>query len=118
MFKVITIEEKHIPMKSSGRTGRIYARYFNRDWLSDLMRFQSLGKEDNIDTSIIDRMAWVLAKTANEGIEDFEQWLDQFDTPTSIFNSFTEMKDLLFDSTKTVTKSKKKKKTNQRHSIR
>lgn len=42
MFKVVTIENKKIPMRSSGMTGRIYAREFKKDLLSTIYNLPEL----------------------------------------------------------------------------
>ena len=36
MFKVVTIDNKKIPMKSNGYTGRLYARFFSKDFLKSI----------------------------------------------------------------------------------
>lgn len=108
MFKIVTIENKKIPMRSSGRTGRIYAREFKKDLLSTIYGLDKLKNGEQVDGEVINELAWVLAKTANPKIKDFEDWLDGFETPFSIMKAMPQITDLLFDSSSGIVKGKKK----------
>jgi hypothetical protein len=108
MFKVVTIENKKIPMRSSGMTGRIYAREFKKDLLSTIYSLDKLKNGEQVDGEVINELAWVLAKTANPKIKDFEDWLDGFETPFSIMKAMPQITDLLFDSSSGIVKGKKK----------
>ena len=116
MFKVVTIDNKKIPMKSNGYTGRLYARFFSKDFLKSIFELEKIDK-DNItsdELSTLDELAYVLAKTANPKIGTFEEWLSQFDSPFSVTMASEQFIALLFDSTKGLVKPKKKTHQNQR----
>ena len=116
MFKVVTIDNKKIPMKSNGYTGRLYARFFSKDFLKSIFELEKIDK-DNItsdELSTLDELAYVLAKTANPKIGTFEEWLSQFDSPFSVTMASEQFIALLFDSTKGMVKPKKKTLQNQR----
>lgn len=109
MFKVVTIDNKKIPMRSSGMTGRIYAREFHKDFLSTIYSLDNLGKGERVDGEVINELAWVLAKTANPKVKDFEAWLDSFDTPFSITKAMPQITELIFNSTSGMVQQKKRK---------
>ena len=88
MFKVINIENKAIPMKADGLTGRLYARYFGKDFISTFMKLRNLQNGGDADTGLFDELAWVLAKSANADIPDINEWLSQFNSPFSIFQKY------------------------------
>lgn len=108
MFKVIVIEGKQIPMKSSGRTGRLYAKYFQKDLLSDFIGLKNLVDGQGADTSIIENLAWTLAKNADEKIPDIDEWLEQFDSSFAIINKVKDIVALLDTSFATSVNPKKK----------
>lgn len=115
MFKVVTIDNKKIPMKSNGYTGRLYARFFSKDFLKSIFELEKIDK-DNItsdELSTLDELAYVLAKTANPKIGTFEEWLSQFYSPFSVTMASEQFIALLFDSTKGMVKPKKKTLQNQ-----
>ena len=85
MYKVVVIEGKKIPMKSTGRTARLYSQYFHKDFLTDYSNLSKLGKGEYVDTSIIENIAWIMAKTANDKLPDIDEWLDKFSSPLSIY---------------------------------
>lgn len=112
MYKVVVIEGKKIPMKSTGRTARLYSQYFHKDFLSTVFGLLKLKKGEITDTNIFDELSWVLAKTANENIPDIDEWLEQFDSPMSIFMKSQEIFGLINKSfTTTINPKKKKKRT-------
>ena len=88
MEKIIKIGNKEIKMRSTAGTMLRYRNYFNRDFLKDLISLQSKlnnkieqGKEfEVIDLEMFEKIAWCMAKTADNSIPDIENWLDEFDT--------------------------------------
>lgn len=110
MYKVIIIEGKKIPMKSTGRTARLYAQYFKKDFLSDFMNLQNIGNGNSVDLSIIEDLAWVMAKTANDNIPDIDEWLDQFKSPFSIPGKVDEIFEIVLNSMNTSINPKKNRK--------
>lgn len=113
MYKVVTIDNKKIPMKSSGCTGRLYARYFHKDFLQTLLKFKDIDSNE-VDFEVINELAWVLAKTANPSIKDIDEWLEQFDNPFSVFQAMPQITDLLGRSGATTVNAKKKVKQAKR----
>lgn len=107
MYKVVTIDQRKIPMKSNGCTGRLYARYFHKDFLQTLFKFNDLEKND-VDFEVINELAWVLAKTANPSIKDIDEWLEQFETPFSVINAMPQMMELLAKGGASTVNAKKK----------
>lgn len=109
MFKVVTIENKKIPMRSSGLTGRLYAREFHKDFLSSITSLSKLDSGEQVDTEVINELAWILAKTANPKIKDYEDWLSTFETPLSIMQAMPQIMELIFTSSSSFVAQKKKK---------
>lgn len=110
MFKVVVIEGKKIPMKATGLTARLYARYFNKDFISSFIGMKGLKDGTQTDSGVIDEIAWVLAKTANPDIPEIDLWLDQFESPFSIFKKAGEILSVIDRSFGTSINPKKKKK--------
>lgn len=110
MFKVINIENKAIPMKADGLTGRLYARYFGKDFISTFMKLRNLQNGGDADTGLFDELAWVLAKSANADIPDIDEWLSQFNSPFSIFQKSKEIMAVVDKSFNVSVNQKKKKK--------
>lgn len=108
MFKVVTIEGKQIPMKATGRTARLYARYFNKDFISSFLQLKKLADGETADTAVFEEIAWTLAKTANESIPEIDEWLDQFDSPLSIFKKAKDVLSVIDKSFGTTVNPKKK----------
>lgn len=108
MERIVYIEKKAIPMKSNGLTARLYARYFQKDLICDFFELKKLGKEQ-ADTQVIENIAWVLAKTANNDLPDIEEWLSQFEEPFSVFRASKQFIGLLDKSFATSQNPKKKK---------
>lgn len=109
MFKVVTIEGKDIPMKSTGRTARLYARYFNKDFISSFLQLKKLADGETADTAIFEEIAWILAKAANDNIPEIDEWLDQFESPLSIFKKAKDILSIVDKSFGTTVNPKKKK---------
>lgn len=98
MYKVVVIEGKKIPMKSTGRTARLYSQYFHKDFLTEYSNLSKLGKGEYVDTSIIENIAWIMAKTANDKIPDIDEWLDKFSSPLSIYEKSEDILSVLKSS--------------------
>lgn len=107
MFKVVKIENKQIPLKCNGSTAVKYSRFFNRNLISDFAELSKL-QDKVVDTDVLERLTWVMAKTANDDIPELEEWLSQFESPLSIYYSAPEILKTLDKSFITTKKSKKK----------
>lgn len=113
MFKVVTIEDKQIPMKSSGRTSRLYTRYFGSDLLNDLFKLSKLEEGDG-SSAVLEQIAWTMAKTVDSNIPDIEEWMEQFNDPMAIYLSAQDVLSLVISSTKHNQTPKKKRKSTKR----
>jgi len=86
MEKVIEIDGKQVPFKSSRRTGLIFKKQFGKDLNSEITRvanMESLTKKtvtiaDLNDFDSIFNLLWSLAKTANQKIPDPSKWIEDF----------------------------------------
>lgn len=88
MEKILSIGGKDIKLKSTAGTMMRYRNNFNRDFIKDLIKLQQslTNKLDNdvefnaLDLDMFEKIAWCMAKTADDNIPDIEHWLDEFDT--------------------------------------
>ena len=114
MEKVLTIGGKEIKMKSTAGTMMRYRNQFNRDFIKDLVSLQSKinttaekGTDlDAIDLGIFEKIAWCMAKTADNNIPDIEHWLDDFDT-FDIYTVLPEIMELLVSNMEAIGSKKK-----------
>lgn len=109
MFKTVTIEGKPIPLKSTGRTARTYAQYFNSDFIGDFYSFINFENGEGIRPNTIEQITWSLAKTANPNIPNIDEWLDQFESPLSLLKEIDSIMSVVYSSFGTQVKPKKKK---------
>lgn len=88
MEKIIVIGNKEVKLKSTAGTMMRYRNNFNRDFIKDLISLQTKLSDktqkgtdfEALDLDIFEKIAWCMAKTANDNIPDIEHWLDEFDT--------------------------------------
>ena len=115
MEKVLTINNKEIRMKSTAGTLMRYRNNFGRDLIKDMLRLQNKlkdvqeqGKQFEImELDMFEKIAWCMAKTADNTIPDIEHWLDNFET-FDIMKVLPEIMQLLVDNLKQENESKKK----------
>ncbi len=112
MEKVINIGGREIKMKSTAGTMLRYRNNFNRDFIKDLISLQTKLSEnaDNqfnaVDLGIFEKIAWCMAKTADDNIPDIERWLDQFDT-FDIMQALPDLMNLLIANMEQINSKKK-----------
>lgn len=114
MEKTLKIGNNEVKMKSTAGTMMRYRNNFNRDFIKDLMALQKklTNKIDNgtefeaIDLDIFEKIAWCMAKTADNTIPDIENWLDQFDT-FDIMQVLPEIMELLVANMEQINSKKK-----------
>ena len=120
MRKVVTIDGKQIPLQSDGGTMRKYRRFFNRDFLSDLVKLDVMvktGKSNDAEmATVMENITWVLAKRANPSIPEIDEWLENFDDPMALMKSAKEIFSVLSESQKPTIKPKKTAKKYPDHS--
>lgn len=108
MFKVIHIEGKPIKMKSDGGTARLYRQYFKKDYFLEIDKIQK-NKADVIGIyDIIENLAWVMAKRADDSIPEIDEWLSSFKKPTSIIEKAKDIYALADLQMQSIVEPKKK----------
>lgn len=98
MEKTILIDGKEVKFKSTGATPLRYKAQFGEDFFKVITKMQGFAKDEenaieHFDFEPFYRIAWVMAKTADNNISDPISWLDEFDTfPLfDIINELSEM---------------------------
>ncbi|MBQ8298665.1 MAG: hypothetical protein IJX99_02175 [Clostridia bacterium] len=115
MEKVLNISNKDIRMKSTAGTLMRYRNNFGRDLIKDMVHLQNklkkvtAGEEQFqiIELDMFEKIAWSMAKTADNTIPDIEHWLDNFET-FDIMKVLPEIMQLLVDNLQQENESKKK----------
>lgn len=114
MEKVLNIGGKEIKMKSTAGTMMRYRNNFNRDFIKDLVKLQGKlgdklekGEEfEALDLDLFEKIAWCMAKTADDSIPDIEHWLDEFET-FDIMQVLPELMNLLVANMEQINLKKK-----------
>ena len=114
MEKVINIGGKEIKLKSTAGTMMRYRNNFNRDFIKDLISLQTKLQEkaetgtqfEALDLDLFEKIAWCMAKTADDSIPDIENWLDEFDT-FDIMQVLPELMNLLVANMEQINAKKK-----------
>ena len=115
MEKILKISGKDIKMKSTAGTLMRYRNNFGRDLLKDMITLQEKLKKVTggveqfkiVDLDMFEKIAWCMAKTADNEIPDIEHWLDNFET-FDIMEVLPDLMQLLVDNLKQNDISKKK----------
>lgn len=96
MIKTIKIDGRDINFKSTGGTLIRYRNQFNSEFLTDLQKLTNYDKTNltGFSTEVIERMIWVLAKTADDSIPEPLNWYDSFDS-FPIIEIWQELQDLV-----------------------
>lgn len=114
MEKILNIGGKQVRMKSTAGTMMRYRNYFNRDFIKDLVKLQTkltdkleTGQEfEALDLDLFEKIAWCMAKTADNSIPDIENWLDEFET-FDIMQVLPELMNLLVANMEQINDKKK-----------
>lgn len=93
MEKIIRIDDKDIKFKSTAGTLMRYRNHFGRDFIKDIVALEKkfktvksgIAQFEIVELDMFEKIAWSMAKTANDKVPDIEHWLDEF-------NSFSIMK--------------------------
>lgn len=104
MYKEIELEtvdgKKKFGFAAIGSTAVRYRQVFHQDLMVQLNKLQNMDneeKEDSVDTSVIDRLAYIMNMQAEKkdmgklNFDTFIDWLDQFDGP----ELFTHMDEIV-----------------------
>jgi len=110
MEKTIEIDGKQVVFKSTAATPLRFKAQFGKDYFSEIMKLQSLGKLKkgkvdlevlkNIDFEVFYNIIWVLAKTSDKTIAEPLTWLDGFEV-FPLFEIIPEIQDLILASIQT-----------------
>lgn len=114
MEKTLNIDGKDVRFKSTAGTLMRYRMNFGRDLIKDIAKLEKRYKsvengEDEFeiyDLEMFEKIAWAMAKTADNNIKDIEKWLDDFES-FSIMVILPEIMDLLIANMKQEQESKK-----------
>ena len=102
MEKIIDVDGKQIKFKSTAGTLMRYRNNFGRDFIKDIVLLDKKFKNvksgmtqfELVDLDIFEKIAWSMAKTADEQVKDIEHWLDDFES-FSIMKILPQIMDLL-----------------------
>lgn len=111
MKKTIEIEGKSIEFTSNGATPFHYRKLFQRDLIADMQSLGNKAQKGNFETadfSMIEMMAFTMAKQSDPSLDDIEKWLEQFDNPFALYNAVIELISLWEVGATTSSKPKKK----------
>ena len=90
MKRTITIDGKEITFVATARTRLLYKQYTGKDLFLDLNRLQ----EDHGNAlEVFGNLAYVMAKQADPGIGDMDEWLDDFGM-FSIYTALPQLSDM------------------------
>lgn len=111
MEKTLKVDGRDVTFKATGATVRLYRTKFGNDLLLDMNKLNDdYIKGDYTTTSleVFERLAYIMAKQADESIsDDIDDWFDDFGM-FSIYEILPELVELWNQSTKSQIKSKKK----------
>jgi len=111
--KVLTINDKQVKFKITGFTPLMYMSMFQSDFLKDFMAMEKAQRnEEAPDMITFYKIAYCLAKKADEEIPSMENWLDSFEDGFPIAEVLQEIMPLIqlnFSSTAPKKSQAKKK---------
>ncbi|HHV63824.1 MAG TPA: hypothetical protein GXX46_01915 [Peptococcaceae bacterium] len=114
MEKILTIDGRQVPFKSTGAFLLRYKAQFGRDALQDIYKLQEAIGENNevkdlsaLDLEVFYNLVWTLAKTADPTIPPPMEWLDSF-SEFPLMDILPELMNMMFSSLGATAKSKKK----------
>lgn len=112
MERTIMIGSKEVALKATANTPKRYRHEFNADLLLELNKiYKSTDRKtgiiaDGTDLSVIENLAYIMAKQADPDITSQDDWLDQFE-PLDIYSSMRDIIGFWTASTQTLATSKK-----------
>lgn len=128
-IRTIRVGELEIPMRASALVPRLYRAKFGRDMMRDLLalsgKIKKAAKSDNadgddnadgsdsgfdqIDLTIFENVAWILAKHADPAVpSEPDDWLDSIPSILSIYEALPQILALWSDNLKTTSLPRKK----------
>ncbi|MGG2091923.1 hypothetical protein AB1283_04220 [Bacillus sp. S13(2024)] len=110
MEKTIVIDDKEVRFKSTGATPIRFKAQFCKDYFAEIMKLSSLdmlrnlnseniksADLDGLDFEIFYEIAWTMAKTADNSIQDPITWLDTFEV-FPMLEIIPELMDMIMSS--------------------
>lgn len=79
MEKIIQIDGKDLPLKSTAMNLVVYRSQFGKDIMEVAGQIVKAGSTQNfsdIDSLGVARVVWTMAKTANKDLPPFEKWFE------------------------------------------
>lgn len=113
MEKTVLIGEIEVPMKATANTPKRYRQEFNKDLIIQMQNlYNHLDLKSGVfkgdaNLEVIDNLAYIMAKQADNTIGSQDEWLDQFG-PTDIYNAMAQIISVWTDTTETLSTAKKK----------
>ena len=114
MEKILTIDGRQVPFKSTGAFLLRYKAQFQRDALQDIFKLQEVLGDNNevkdlsaLDLEVFYNLIWTLAKTADPTIPPPLDWLDGF-SEFPLMDILPELMDMIFSCLGSTVKTKKK----------
>ena len=94
--KVLTISGKEVKFKITGATPLMYMSMFQSDFLKDFMAMEKAQRNDEApDMIVFYKVAYCLAKKADDEIPSMEDWLDSFEDGFPIAEVLQEIMPLI-----------------------
>lgn len=111
MERIVKVEDKQIGLSVSAGTVREYRSVFGRDIIVDIGNVEKeFFEEKDLSTSsqtIVENMAWIMAKEYDPETPDLSEWLEQFG-PFFVFQIVHYVIGMWQQNVLSITKSKKK----------
>ena len=117
MEQTINIGGRKVAFRADGATPLRYRVEFKRDYFGDIIKMTTVLKGLNdgsnvdfseLDTSVFSDIIYLLAKTADNSIDDMFDWYASFDN-FPLFEVFAELQGLLISNMQTTVQKVKKK---------
>lgn len=90
MKRTITIDGKEITFVATAKTPLLYKQWTGKDLFMDLTRLQ---EDQSSALDVFSSLAYVMAKQADPGIGDMDEWLDDFGM-FSIYTALPQLSDM------------------------
>lgn len=114
MEKIINISGKDVKFKSTAGTLYRYRMQFKSDMMQDILKLKKVLEkvQDNpeeqlsfVDLEMFEKVAWSMAKTADENVPPIENWLDDFEA-FSFYEILPQLNDLMISNFKQANEKK------------
>lgn len=90
MKRTITIDDQEVTFVATAKTPLLYKQWTGADLFLDLNKLQS---EQSIALEVFSRLAYVMARQADSGIGDMDEWLDGFGM-FSLYSALPQLADM------------------------